>query len=54
LEKFRLTIFGLTEEGVGKLSNLRHREADGIPCGAVKCVEMGKNTRGEGDLLAML
>ena len=36
-----------------KLEDSRHREADGIPCVAVKCVDIRKNTGGEGGLLAV-
>ena len=34
-----------------KLRSLRLGGAGGIPCVAVKCVEMGENTRGEGGQL---
>ena len=34
-----------------KLSFLRVGEVDGIPGVAVKCVDIGRNTSGEGDLL---
>ena len=34
-----------------KLSSLSDVEAGGIPCVAVKCVEIGRNTSGEGGLL---
>ena len=34
-----------------KLFLLRVGEADGIPGVAVKCVDIGRNTSGEGDLL---
>ncbi len=34
-----------------KLRDLRLGGAGGIPCVAVKCVEMGENTRGEGGQL---
>ena len=34
-----------------KLSFLRVGEVDGIPGVAVKCVDIGRNTGGEGDLL---
>ena len=47
-----LTGVGLTHPGASKRADLRLREADGIPRGAVKCVEMRKNTKGEGSLLA--
>jgi hypothetical protein len=47
-----LTAVGFTDGGVSKRMDLRLREADGIPGGAVKCVEIRKNTKGEGSLLA--
>ena len=34
-----------------KLQDLSTGEASGIPSVAVKCVEIGRNTSGEGDLL---
>ena len=34
-----------------KLADWSAVEASGIPCVAVKCVDIGKNTGGEGDLL---
>ena len=34
-----------------KLESLSEVEAGGIPCVAVKCVEIGRNTSGEGGLL---
>ena len=42
---------GLTPELLSKLLVLSDGEAGGIPCVAVKCVEIGRNTSGEGDLL---
>ncbi|KKK91463.1 hypothetical protein LCGC14_2712720 [marine sediment metagenome] len=42
---------GLTLELFLKLLSLRIVEEDGIPGGAVKCVDIGRNTRGEGDSL---
>ena len=42
---------GLTVEGHWKLVDLSAEEGSGIPCVAVKCVEMGRNTSGEGGLL---
>ena len=42
---------GLTEELQLKLVFLSAGEVDGIPCVAVKCVDIRKNTSGEGDLL---
>ncbi len=37
--------------GQGKLLGLRAAEEGGIPGVAVKCVDIGRNTSGEGDLL---
>ena len=42
---------GLTHELLLKLQSLSEVEAGGIPRVAVKCVEMGRNTSGEGGLL---
>ena len=42
---------GLTLELLLKLWVLSEVEAGGIPGVAVKCVEMGRNTSGEGGLL---
>ncbi len=42
---------GLTGRGQEKLLGLRAAEGDGIPGVAVKCVDIGRNTSGEGDLL---
>ena len=42
---------GLTEELQLKLIFLSTGEESGIPSVAVKCVEMGRNTSGEGGLL---
>ena len=42
---------GLTEELQLKLLFLSVGEESGIPSVAVKCVEIGRNTSGEGDLL---
>ena len=36
-----------------KLFSLSEVEAGGIPCVAVKCVEIGRNTSGEGGLLGI-
>ena len=44
---------GSTGEMHWKLSKLRQREGSGIPGGAVKCVDIGRNTSGEGDFLAL-
>ena len=42
---------GLTHELLLKLQSLSEVEAGGIPGVAVKCVEIGRNTSGEGGLL---
>ncbi len=42
---------GLTRELLLKLRDLSEVEAGGIPGVAVKCVEIGRNTSGEGGLL---
>ena len=42
---------GLTPKLHLKLSFLRVGEVSGIPGVAVKCVDIGRNTSGEGDLL---
>ena len=42
---------GSTHELHLKLRSLSEVEAGGIPCVAVKCVEIGRNTSGEGGLL---
>ena len=42
---------GLTEELQLKLLFLSVGEESGIPSGAVKCVDIRRNTGGEGDLL---
>ena len=42
---------GSTHELHLKLQSLSEVEAGGIPRVAVKCVEMGRNTSGEGGLL---
>ncbi len=39
---------GSTEELQGKLQDLSPGEASGIPSVAVKCVDIGRNTSGEG------
>ena len=43
--------FGSTEDGRSKLFFLRVEEERGIPGVAVKCVEISRNTRGEGGFL---
>ena len=42
---------GLTHELLLKLLGLSEVEVGGIPGVAVKCVEIGRNTSGEGGLL---
>ena len=42
---------GLTSEGHWKLPHLSAGEEGGIPGVAVKCVDIGRNTSGEGVLL---
>ena len=42
---------GLTVEGHWKLGNLSTEEECGTPCVAVECVDIWKNTSGEGDIL---
>ncbi len=42
---------GSTEEMQPKLVVLSVGEESGIPSGAVKCVDMRRNTSGEGDFL---
>jgi hypothetical protein len=43
---------GLTMELLAKLQGLSIGEGNGIPSVAVKCVDIRKNTCGEGDFLA--
>jgi hypothetical protein len=43
---------GSTPELSLKLFSLRIVEESGIPGGAVKCVDIGRNTRGEGGSLS--
>ena len=42
---------GLTEELPSRLFGLRPGEVSGIPSVAVKCVDIGRNTSGEGGSL---
>ncbi len=42
---------GSTEEGHWKLDDLSAVEESGTPCVAVKCVDIWKNTSGEGGFL---
>ena len=43
--------FGLTKEVHRKLSDLSAEEDSGTPCVAVECVDIRRNTSGEGGLL---
>ncbi len=43
--------FGLTEEVHRKPGDLGAEEDSGTPCVGVECVDIGKNTRGEGGCL---
>ena len=49
--KSEVKIMGSTHNLHLKLLFLRVGEVDGIPGVAVKCVDIGRNTSGEGDLL---
>ena len=49
--KSNVKSLGLTKELHSKLLGLSVREEDGIPGVTVKCVDIGRNTSGEGDLL---
>ncbi len=49
--KSEVKSMGLTRELLLKLSDLSEVEVGGIPGVAVKCVEIGRNTSGEGGLL---
>ena len=42
---------GSTHDLLSKLSLLSSAEVSGIPGVAVECVDIGRNTSGEGDLL---
>ena len=46
-----MKIMGSTHKLRPKLFPLRVGEVNGIPGVAVKCVDIGRNTSGEGDLL---
>ncbi len=46
-----MTVGGLTAEGLSKRVFLRASEGHGSPGGAVKCVEIRRNTKGEGSVL---
>ena len=49
--KSEVKIMGSTHNLLLKLSFLSVGEVNGIPGVAVKCVDIGRNTSGEGDLL---
>ena len=49
--KSEVKSMGLTHELLLKLSNLSEVEVSGIPSVAVKCVNIRRNTSGEGDFL---
>ena len=51
LGKSGVKTMGSTHELLSKLFFLSSAEVDGIPGVAVKCVEIGRNTSGEGGLL---
>ena len=50
-DKLVVKSLGLTEELQLKLFFLSSAEVGGIPGVAVECVDIGRNTSGEGDLL---
>ena len=49
-----MTVLGLTEQGLRRREDLRASEGHGIPGGVVKCVEIRRNTEGEGSVLASI
>ena len=51
MRKSVVKCMGLTHDVLLKLCILSEVEAGGIPGVAVKCVEIGRNTSGEGGLL---
>ena len=51
LSKSEVKSMGLTHELLLKLFSLSDVEVGGIPGVAVECVEIGRNTSGEGGLL---
>ncbi len=51
-DKSGVKFLGSTQNVHLKLSSLSTREVSGIPSVAVKCVDIRRNTSGEGDLLA--
>ena len=52
LNKLVMKFQGLTLALLLKLFDLSAREVSGIPSVAVECVDIRRNTSGEGDLLA--
>ena len=50
-DKLEVKPTGSTRELLSKLLVLSDGEAGGIPCVAVKCVDIRRNTSGEGGLL---
>ena len=53
LGKFLVKSVGLTDKLRGKLSGLSQLGGNGISSVAVKCVDIGKNTNGEGSSLGL-
>ncbi len=51
--KFLVKSYGSTISLRGKLGELRKSEESGIPGGAVKCVDIGKNIECEGSFLGL-
>ena len=51
LNKFRVKFIDSIDKPRGKLSRLSQVEKRGIPGGAVKCVDIRRNTNGEGTFL---
>ena len=51
LKKFRVKASRSTGKSHGKLLRLRQIEERGIPGGVVKCVDIRRNTKGEGTSL---
>ena len=51
LDKLVVKFRGLTSELLLKLADLSDGEVNGIPSVAVECVDIRRNTSGEGDLL---
>ena len=49
---FAVTVRGLPAQGWQRRSDWRAREGHRIPGGVVKCVEIRRNTEGEGSVLA--